>query len=90
MPAEKITKRLVESLIPRDRPYIAFDTDLLDPALLRADDFDAFMSDRQKRLLVLIQQATGKEAYHGAVQEEGEDIEEDPDAAEAELTIPVD
>jgi len=28
MPAEKITKRLVDSLIPRDHPYIIFDTDL--------------------------------------------------------------
>ena len=28
MPAEKITKRLVDSLIPKGRPYIAFDTDL--------------------------------------------------------------
>ncbi len=28
MAAAKITKRLVDSLTPRDRPYIAFDTDL--------------------------------------------------------------
>ena len=28
MPAEKITKRLVDSLTPKDRPYITFDTDL--------------------------------------------------------------
>ena len=60
---------------------------LIDPALLRADNFDDFMSDRQKRLLALIEQATGKPAYVGAVEEEGEDVEGDEDAVEAELTI---
>ncbi|HTY23274.1 MAG TPA: DUF262 domain-containing protein [Desulfomonilaceae bacterium] len=60
---------------------------LIDPSLLRADNFDAFMEDRQKRLLVLIEQATGKAAYAGTVQEEGEDVEPDPDTVEAELTI---
>ena len=60
---------------------------LLDPAILRSDDFEAFMQDRQKRLLTLIQQATGKDAYNGAVPEEGEDFDEDPDAVEAELTM---
>jgi hypothetical protein len=61
---------------------------LIDPALLRADAFDAFMADRQKRLLSLIEQATGKAAYSGEVQEEGEDVEADEDTTEAELTIP--
>ncbi len=60
---------------------------LVDPALLRADGFDAFMADRQKRLLALIEQATGKAAYTGAVPEEGEDVEQDPDTVEAEKTI---
>jgi hypothetical protein len=50
---------------------------LIDPSLLRADSFDAFMEDRQKRLLALIEQATGKTAYTGSVQEEGEDVEAD-------------
>lgn len=60
---------------------------LIDPALLRADSFDAFMADRQKRLLALIEQATGKAAYAGNVPEEGEDAEGDEDTVEAELTI---
>jgi hypothetical protein len=60
---------------------------LVDPALLRADAFDAFMTDRQKRLLALIEQATGKTAYTGTVPEEGEDVEQDPDTIEAEKTI---
>jgi hypothetical protein len=59
----------------------------IDPSLLRADNFDAFMVDRQKRLLTLIEQATGKAAYTGTVPEEGEDVEEDADTVEAELTI---
>jgi hypothetical protein len=58
----------------------------IDPPLLRADNFDGFMVDRQKRLLSLIEQATGKAPYTGTVQEEGEDVEADPDTTEAELT----
>jgi hypothetical protein len=60
---------------------------LIDPSLLRADSFDAFMADRQKRLLALIEQATGKAAYIGNIQEEGEDVEADEDTIEAELTM---
>src|SRR6266478_5417044 len=60
---------------------------LIDPALLRTNSFDGFMADRQKRLLALIEQATGKATYTGAVAEEGEDIEADPEAMEAEKTI---
>ena len=62
---------------------------LIDPALLRADAFDAFMDDRQKRLLGLIEQAMGKAAYTGNVPEEGEDAEEDEDASEAVMTVPL-
>jgi hypothetical protein len=58
----------------------------IDPSLLRADNFDGFMVDRQKRLLALIEQATGKAPYTGTVREEGEDVEADPDTVEAELT----
>lgn len=60
---------------------------LIDPDLLRADDFAAFMADRQKRLLGLIEQATGKAAYSGEVLEEGLDVEADDDSSEAETII---
>jgi hypothetical protein len=60
---------------------------LIDPSLLRADNFEAFMADRQKQLLGLIERATGKAAYTGTVQDEGEDVEVDEDTVEAELTI---
>ena len=60
---------------------------LIDPDALRRDRFDAFMADRQKQLLRLIEQATGKSAYAGEVAEEGEDLQGDDDAAEAEMTI---
>jgi len=62
---------------------------LIDPGLLRADSFDAFMEDRQKRLLGMIEQAMGKAAYTGSIPEEGDDIESDDDTAEAEQTIPL-
>jgi len=60
---------------------------LINPAILRSDNFETFMDDRQKQLLALIEQATGKGAYTGSVPEEGEDVETDPDAVEADLTI---
>jgi hypothetical protein len=60
---------------------------LIDPAFLRADSFDAFMADRQKKLLALIERATGKAAYRGELAEEGEDVEGDEDTLEATLTI---
>jgi hypothetical protein len=73
--------------IDRARLDIYLNSHLIDPSLLRADNFEAFMVERQKRLLALIEQATGRTAYNGTVQEEGEDREADEDAAEAELTI---
>lgn len=73
--------------IHRERLDEFLKSHLIDPALLRADDFDAFMADRQERLLALIEQTTGKASYAGVVPEEGEEIDEDPDALEAEKTI---
>lgn len=62
---------------------------LITPSLLHADQFDAFMADRQKQLLALIEQATGKTPFIGDIQEEGEDVEADEDTIEAEHTIAV-
>lgn len=60
---------------------------LINPELLRSDDFQRFMVDRQKGLLRLIEQATGKVVYTGDVKEEGEDVEADEDTVEANLTM---
>ncbi len=60
---------------------------LIDPALLRGDQFEAFMDDRQKRLLGLIEQAMGKSAYTGTTQEEGVDVDEGEDATETIMTV---
>jgi hypothetical protein len=60
---------------------------LIDPALLRADDFAKFMADRQSRLLALIEKAMGKDAYRGDMPEEGIEDERDDDGVEAEMTI---
>jgi hypothetical protein len=73
--------------IDRARLDVYIISHLIDPSLLRADSFDTFMVERQKRLLALIEQATGKAAYSGNVQEEGEDVEADEDTVEAKLTI---
>jgi hypothetical protein len=55
---------------------------LIDPALLRADSFQAFFLDRQKRLLALIEQATGKAAYAGpSEEEEGVDADDDDEVS---------
>lgn len=45
------------------------------------------MADRQRRLLRLIEQATGKPAYAGDLPEEGVDVQSDDDCGEAEMTI---
>jgi hypothetical protein len=65
--------------------YLA--THLINPALMREDQFEAFMADRQKQLLSLIEQATGRAAYAGAVAEEGVDVDLDEEDLEAEYTI---
>lgn len=60
---------------------------LIDPLLLRSDQFEAFMESRQRKLLTLIEEAMGKAAYTGTQVEEGEDREDDEDTAEAAQTI---
>jgi hypothetical protein len=60
---------------------------LIDPDLLRSNRFEEFMADRQKRLLALIETATGKAAYTGPGEEEGPDVEEDDDTVEAGFTL---
>jgi hypothetical protein len=62
-------------------------THLIDPTILRGDDFNIFMEDRQRQLLGLIEQAIGKAAYTGDVSEEGADAGGDADAVEAEMVI---
>ena len=60
---------------------------LIDPELLRSNRFEEFMADRQKRLLALIEAATGKTAYTGPDEEEGQDVEDDDDTVEAGFTL---
>lgn len=62
---------------------------MIDPDLLRSDSFEAFLADRQERLLTLIENATGRHVYKGADREEGEDVTGDADGGEAELTRPL-
>ncbi len=49
----------------------------IDPGLLRADSFDAFLADRQRRLIRLIEAKTGQRVYTGDAPEEGVDVEPD-------------
>lgn len=71
--------------IERERLDAYLRSHLIDPTIIRRDDFEAFMADRQKRLLRLIEQATGKAVYTGEDQEEGVDV--DADTVEAEMVI---
>lgn len=64
-------------------------THLIDSVILRSDRFDDFMVDRQKRLLALIEQATGKASYTGTVPEEGEEAETEDYSPELEVTASV-
>jgi hypothetical protein len=69
----------------KDTPPIAPDaldaylaSHAIDPALLRADDFEGFMADREARLLAMIAKATGHPVIMAdAAPEEGEDIPQD-------------
>ena len=60
---------------------------LIDPVLLRGNKFEAFMEDRQRNLLSLIEEAMGKSAYTGDVAEEGIDVESDEAAVESDRTM---
>ncbi len=73
--------------IERDRLDAFLRSHLVNPDLLRKDDFNAFMHDRQKRLLALIENAMGKPAYLGAEQEDGTDGEADADTVEADMVM---
>jgi hypothetical protein len=73
--------------IERERLDAYIRSHLIDPDILRRDDFEAFMADRQKRLLGLIERATGKAAYAGDEHEEGVDVEADADMVEAGMVI---
>lgn len=73
--------------IEHGRLNVFLESHHINPGLLRADNFEKFMEDRQKRLLTLIEQAMGKGAYTGTVPEEGEDMEGDEDTLEAVRNI---
>lgn len=61
--------------IPRQRLDDHLRSHFIDPVLLHRNSFGDFMADRQKQLLALIEEAMGKTAYAGDIQEEGEDYE---------------
>ena len=73
--------------IPRPTLDAFLRSHLIEPELLRADRFDDFMADRQKRLLTILETAMGKAAYVGVAEDDGEDVEADADTVEAELTL---
>ena len=60
---------------------------LIDPDLLRSNNFASFMADRQTRLLALIEQATGKAVYAEEEAQEDVDDDADADAVEAGMVI---
>lgn len=71
--------------IPHDTLNDYLRSHLIEPELLRSDSFEAFMDDRQKRLLSLIEAAMGKTAYAGPVTDDGDDVDEE--ASEAALIV---
>lgn len=60
---------------------------LIEPALLRSDDFAAFMEARQKALLALIEHAMGKQSPAATASTDDYAEELDEDEEEAELTV---
>ena len=72
-------------------PRAALDTfltsHLVNPDLLRSDNFDEFMIDRQQKLATLIGRAIGHEALLVPEEEEGEIVELEGVLEEAEMTL---
>ena len=62
-------------------------THLIDPELLRSDDFDGFMAARHAAMIHLIEVATGKNVYVGDGSEEGAEAA-DEEQSEAEYSLP--
>jgi hypothetical protein len=60
--------------IARERLDDYLRSHLIEPSLLRANDFEGFMRDRQQRLLGMIEDTMGRAAYRGDVGEEGDDV----------------
>ncbi len=87
-PSEYLAKLEKDVPIEPEKLDSRLESHLIDPGLLRSDKFDEFMVNRQQQLLALIEQATGKAAYTGSVQEEGEEIQDDEDTIEVEPTVP--
>jgi hypothetical protein len=75
------------SAIERHRLDAYLRSHVIDPELLRRDEFEAFLADRQKHLLGLIEQGTGNAAYAGEAIEEGVDVEVEESDLEAGMTI---
>jgi len=58
-------------------------THLIDPALLRADDFKSFFSSRRSALLDLVEKAMGKQAVHNGIGTGDQVADEDEDEVES-------
>lgn len=76
--------------IPRSTLDTFLTSHLVNPDLLRSDDFDAFMVDRQRKLATLIGRAIGHEALLVPEEEEGEIVELEGALEEAEMTLVAD
>jgi hypothetical protein len=59
-------------------------THMIEPGLIRADDFDGFIKARRESLLSLIERAMGKGVYRGELSDEpeGEQVIDEADALE--------
>jgi len=57
---------------------------VIDPSMLRQDEFDVFYGNRREALLKLIEQAMGKAAYRGTATDEpiGDVLDEEEFEAE--------
>jgi hypothetical protein len=92
-PSEYIRKLEVGSskqpAIASEKIDVYLASHLIEPRLIRENNFKAFMEDRQKKLLGIIEQAMGKPSYPGSVAEDGDGAEEDWDTAEAAHTMSI-
>lgn len=73
--------------MPAERLDDHLQSHLIDPELLRSDDFTGFLKARREALLTLIERATGKTVYRGEGENEAEDYSHEVEPAQDDQPI---
>lgn len=84
-PSKYLEKLRTDGQMVEDRQDVIVTSHLVDPKLLKSDDFDAFFKDRRERLLEIIETVTGKKIDRQE-EEAGEFIDDTDENDSTELS----